>query len=212
LLTFAAAHGALDFKPGQSIGLDLPVNGKTVSLSYSIASPPGAGGSFDLCIKAGRKGSLPERLLNLQPGMQIAFSFPRGDFLLQEVDEERIFLAAGTGIAPIRSMLHWLMREHGRHRLSLLFGARDRQSLLFHSEFLALAREDPRFQYLPVLSRPQGEWSGARGHVHHHLTGILPPSGQVYVCGPLEMIRSATSTLSHIGWPSESIHYDRDCY
>jgi ferredoxin-NADP reductase len=73
---------------------------------------------------------------------------------LHRADDDKVFLAAGTGIAPIRSMIHSVLREPGRSNARLLFGARNKESLLFHSEFLARERKHPRFRYLPVLSRP----------------------------------------------------------
>lgn len=210
LLTFAVSGGLrLEFNPGQSICIEFETTGKPVSLAYSIASPPGAGNTFELCIKAATKGSLPARLFALSPGMQIRFSPPEGDFVLHGADDDKIFLAAGTGIAPIRSMIHSLMREPGRRHVCLLFGARNKESLFFHSEFLALEQEHPRFRYLPVLSRPREHWDGAHGHVQHHLAGVLPGPGRAYLCGPLEMVKGASATLSGMGWPRHRIHYDR---
>jgi CDP-4-dehydro-6-deoxyglucose reductase len=213
LLTFEVPDKVrLEFLPGQSIRIELPVDGKIVSLAYSIASSPGPGNRFELCVKAGKKGSPPERLFGLREGEQIRFYPPQGDFVLRQLKEDTIFLAAGTGIAPIRSMIHSLMPENGQHSVQLLFGTRDVESLFFHSEFLALAQRHSRFQYLPILSRPEESWKGARGHVQHHLAGVLPQSGHVYLCGPPQMVRSASAALSQLGWPERLIHFDRDCY
>lgn len=212
LLTFEVPDKArVEFLPGQSIRIELPVDGKIVSLAYSIASSPGPGNRFELCVKAGRKGSPPERLFGLREGKQIRFYPPQGDFVLRQVKEDAIFLAAGTGIAPIRSMIHSLMPENGQHSVQLIFGAQDVESLFFHSEFLALAHQHPRFQYLPVLSRPEESWRGARGHVQHHLGGVLPQPGRAYLCGPPAMVKSARAALSQLGWPEQLIHHDRDC-
>ncbi len=212
LLTFEVPEGSpLDFLPGQSIRIEVPINGKTVSLAYSIASSPGPGNRFELCVKTGKQGSPTERLFELRIAEQIRFCRPQGEFVLRQPNENTIFLAAGTGIAPIRSMIHSLMRQHDRHGVQLLFGSRDAQSLLFHSEFLALASQHSHFRYLPVLSRPGDDWQGARGHVQHHLAGVLPRSGHAYLCGPPAMVRSASAALSQMGWPEQLIHYDRDC-
>jgi ferredoxin-NADP reductase len=213
LLTFAVPENSrLDFLPGQSIRIDVPFDGKTVSLAYSIASAPEPGNRFELCVKAGRKGSPLESLFELRAGGEIRFSAPQGDFVLHQLNEDALFLAAGTGIAPIRAMVQSLMHQNGRHSVQLLFGTRDAESLFFHSEFLALARQHPRFQYLPVLSRADDNWQGARGHVQHHLGGVLSQSGRAYLCGPSDMVRSATAALRHLGWPEQLIHYDRDGY
>src|SRR5262245_5629608 len=105
LLTFEVPdRSRLEFLPGQSIRIEVPVNGNTATLAYSIASSPGTGNRFELCIKAGRQGSAPERLYELRAGGQIRFSPPQGGFVLRQLNEDTVFLAAGTGIAPIRSM------------------------------------------------------------------------------------------------------------
>lgn len=212
LLAFEAPDQPhLKFLPGQSIRIELPVDGKIVALVYSIASAPGPHNRFELCVKTGRKGSAPERLFELRSGDHIHFCPPKGDFILQQTGEDTLFLAAGTGIAPIRAMIHSLMRENGQHSVRLLFGVRDADSLLFHSEFLALGNQHRHFQYTPILSQPDENWEGASGHVQHHLTGNLPRSGRAYVCGPPAMVRSAVTALIQMGWPEQRIHYDRDC-
>jgi ferredoxin-NADP reductase len=214
LLIFQAEDSThFEFLAGQSIRIELQINEKRVLLVYSIASPPERNNRFELCVRAGRKGSAPDRLYALKEGAQIQFAPPQGTFVLQQPDEDAVFLAAGTGIAPIRSMIHWLMPQNGTHKTTLLFGARGAEELFFHSEFLALAERHPHFRYLPVLSRPHPGWSGARGHVQHHLNGIpsTPTPARVYVCGPPAMVRSATGSLTQMGWPSRLIHFDRDC-
>jgi len=68
--------------------------------------------------------------------MQIRFSPSQGDFVLHQADDDKVFLAAGTGIAPIRSMIHSVLREPGRRNVRLLFGAGNKESLLFIQSFL----------------------------------------------------------------------------
>src|SRR5262249_41076699 len=63
--------------------------------------------------------------------------------------------------------------------------------------------------YLPVLSRPREHWDGAHGHVQQHLVAVLPGPGRAYLCGPAEMVKSASAALSEMGWPRHRIHYDR---
>jgi NAD(P)H-flavin reductase len=123
-----------------------------------------------------------------------------------------LFLAAGTGIAPIRSMIHSLVGK-GRHDLCLIFGARNMGSLFFHDEFLDLASRHSDFRYVPALSRPHEAWTGASGHVQHHL-GSVSRTGdaRAYLCGPLAMVEAASRILVEQGWPEEMIHYERNGY
>jgi ferredoxin-NADP reductase len=214
LLTFQVmGTSQLEFLAGQYVRIEAKLNGNVVSLVYSIASPPGQDNRFELCLKPGKKGSSGDYLCALREGEEIRFSRPQGVFVLHQPAENQVFLAAGTGIAPIRSMVHWLMSKPEHHRGSqvwLLYGARDPESLFFHAEFLHLAQQHSTFHYTPILSRPQKEWNGASGYVQHHLHDIAPNSAHAYLCGPPAMIHSASHSLHELGWPENVIHYERN--
>ena len=213
LLTVRVESGPpLEFLPGQCVRIEQELDGKVVPLVYSIASPPRADNCLELCVKPGRKGSPADHLCSTRVGAQLRISRPQGGFVVQREGTASLFLAAGTGIAPIRSMIHSLVGA-GRHELCLIFGARSMESLFFHSEFLDLASQHSNFRYLPVLSRPHGAWTGASGHVQHHLGAIGPTlDARAYLCGPLAMVETASRILVEQGWPEEMIHYERNGY
>src|SRR5258708_1996637 len=106
----------LDFLPGQSIRIEIPLNGRPTPFAYSIASPPSEDNRFELCLKGVSKGSPADSLRELKEGTQVRVTHPQGNFVLQHPVGDTIFLAAGTGIAPIRSMVHWLMRSGHHHQ------------------------------------------------------------------------------------------------
>jgi ferredoxin-NADP reductase len=201
-----ASH--LEYRAGQSIRVEQELNGNLVPLAYSIASPPG-GNRIELCIKPGRKGSPADRLCTLPIGSLLRVSLPEGGFTLQPAEAASLFLAAGTGIAPIRSMIHCLLRENAGQPVTLIFGAKDAGSLFFHAEFLDLAGRHANFRYIPVLSQPREGWDGARGYVQHHLDGIASQASRAYLCGPPAMIENASRSLAELGWPEHRIHFER---
>jgi len=200
----------LEFLAGQSVRVEQELDGKTIPLIYSIASPPAGNNCIELCVKPGRKGSPADHLCALPVGSQVRISRPHGGFVLQEPETATLFLAAGTGIAPVRSMIHWLVRSNDTRPLWLIFGAKDTESLFFHSEFLDLAERRPNFRYLPVLSRPQEGWNGARGYIQHHLDGISHEAARAYLCGPPAMVKSVSQLLHERGWPENLVHYERN--
>ncbi len=214
-LTFRVdSQETLRFLPGQSICLEVPISGRFMPSPYSIASAPREDNCFEICIRHGSEGSAAARLCELNEGVQVRSSRPKGDFVLKEYSADTAFLAAGTGIAPIRSMLHWMLKSkngNGVSRICLIFGARERESLFFHEEFLDLARQNPNFHYLPTLSGPQSDWSGSRGYVqdHLHLLPLKPQTAHAYLCGPAAMITSVREALSAQGWPDNLVHYER---
>jgi ferredoxin-NADP reductase len=203
------ADPRLEFLAGQAVRVEQELNGKPVPLAYSIASAPGEDNCIELCVKPGRKGSPADYLCALPAGSQVRISRPHGGFVLQQPEASTLFLAAGTGIAPIRSMIHSLVRDNDMRPLCLIFGARDAESLFFHGEFLDLAERHPNFRYVPVLSRPQGDWQGACGYVQHHLDGISCTATRAYLCGPPAMVKGVSRLLSERGWPENLIHYER---
>jgi NAD(P)H-flavin reductase len=107
-------------------------------------------------------------------------------------------------------MVHWLVRTDERRPISLIFGARDKDSLFFQAEFVDLAKRLPHFRYVPVLSRPHPGWSGGCGYVQHHLEGISRGAARAYLCGPLAMVESASRSLAALGWPGNMIHFERN--
>lgn len=203
-------NNRLEFLSGQSVRVEQEWNGKVQPLVYSIASPPGDDNCFELCVKPGRKGSPADHLCAAPVGSQVRVSHPQGGFILQQPEATTLFLAAGTGIAPIRSMIHWLVRTDERRPICLIFGARDMESLFFQAEFVGLANRLPNFRYVPVLSRPHPGWSGGCGYVQHHLDGIPRGTARAYLCGPLAMVESARRSLGERGWPENMIHYERN--
>src|SRR5579859_1853335 len=172
LLTLRVESGSsLEFLPGQRVHIEQEFGGRVVPLVYSIASPPRSDNCLELCVKPGSKGSPADHLCSTRVGAQLRISRPQGGFVVQKRGPSSLFLAAGTGIAPIRSMIHSLAGT-GQHELCLIFGARSMESLFFHSEFVDLADRHLNFRYVPVLSRPHEAWPGANGYVQHHLHSV----------------------------------------
>ena len=153
-------------------------------------------------------------LCDMNEGDEILCQGPFGDFILRPPMRDTLFIATGTGIAPFRSMLHWLLADRARHedmRLWLLFGSRTEQDIYYHDEFLQLAREHKNFQYLPTLSRGAAEWKGLRGYVQEHVPEIVAGRSDMhaYICGLDKMIKANRELLKSLGWDRKSIRYEK---
>jgi NAD(P)H-flavin reductase len=123
-----------------------------------------------------------------------------------------VYVATGTGIAPLRAMIHEeLLRTESSPQV-LLFGCRTEDELLYRDELEALARTHARFRYVPTLSRAGEGWSGRTGYVQSHLAAIhaeLGPSHH-YVCGLTKMIDDVRRTLKDaIGLDRRFVHTER---
>jgi ferredoxin-NADP reductase len=97
------------FVAGQwmSFSQNLP-DGEEITRAYSIASPPEGDNKFALCLNRVQDGFMSNFLCDMTEGDEISCQGPFGDFILRPPLRDTIFIATGTGIAPFRSMLHWL--------------------------------------------------------------------------------------------------------
>src|SRR5207245_1216851 len=135
----------LEFRPGQFISCLLPVGGETLTRPYSLASSPEED-DLEICLNLVPGGRASPYLLTLPVGAQVRFTGPWGTFVLDRAPEaEAVFIADGTGIAPIRPMLRRALATATRHPLRLLYGAENRERLLYRTELEAMAREHRDF-------------------------------------------------------------------
>jgi ferredoxin-NADP reductase len=203
------------FVPGQwlSFKQDTP-DGEEITRAYSIASPPVDDDRFALCLNRVQDGFLSNFLCDMKEGDQVHCQGPFGDFILRPPMRDTVFIATGTGIAPFRSMLHWLLADASRHQnkqLWLVFGNRTEKDIYYHDEFLALAEQHRNFCYLPTLSRGSEEWSGRRGYVQEHVPGIVYGRSDLhaYICGLEKMVGANRALLKALGWDRKSILYEK---
>ncbi|HXC00423.1 MAG TPA: FAD-dependent oxidoreductase [Terriglobales bacterium] len=203
------------FVPGQwlSVKANTP-DGEEITRAYSIASAPSDNGRVSFCLNRVQDGFMSNYLCDLGEGGEISFQGPFGDFILRPPLRDTVFIATGTGIAPFRSMLHWLLAESDRHRehqFWLLVGARTEQDIYYHEEFERLAAEHLNFHFLPTLSRASGEWEGLRGYVQQHLGEIVGMRSDMhaYICGLDKMVKANRELLKNLGWDRTSIRYEK---
>jgi ferredoxin-NADP reductase len=208
------------FVPGQwlSVKANTP-DGEEITRAYSIASPPSENGHFAFCLNRVQEGFMSNYLCSLDEGAKITFQGPFGDFILRPPLRDTVFIATGTGIAPFRSMLRWLLApndlaktdRHQERQFRLLFGARHEQDIYYREEFERLAAERSNFHFLPTLSRGAAEWKGLRGYVQEHLAEIVGTRTDMhaYICGLDKMVHANRELLKSLGWDRTSIQkYD----
>jgi len=197
----------LRFLAGQYLDL---TNKAGITRSYSIASSPEEAGSIELHIRHYPGGAMSEYWFEqAKVDDLLRLHAPLGTFFLREVAEKALlFLATGTGIAPILSMLSEIdqLPEEGQpDSVTVLWGARHA-----HEHYLTPGCRHPRFAFVPVLSRPDDAWSGARGYVQAVARDLNCDLGiaAVYACGSSEMIRDARTELVRAGLAATNFYSD----
>jgi ferredoxin-NADP reductase len=202
------------FTPGQFVSVLDREDGKEVTHAYSIASPRG-GNRFSLCLNRVEDGVVSPWLFGLQPGDELEMHGPLGCFTLRNAQHRAVFVATGTGIAPFRSMLlDHLPRT--QPEITLLFGVRHEEGLLYRKEFEKLAEQYKTFRFIPTITRPTATWKGRTGRVQQHLDDALAirspdelPSVDVYICGLKDMVDDVRKELKQRGFNRKQIIYEK---
>lgn len=205
-----------DFKPGQFVTLDLPIHEKKNKRwrSYSIASHPNGSNIIELVIVLLEGGPGSTYLFNeVKEGSELLMRGPQGIFVLpEELDKDLYLICTGTGIAPFRSMAHYIKIHNIPHKhIYLIYGSRYIKDLLYPQEMRDLAAELPDFHYIPTLSREEDPlWWGRKGYVHGIYEEMLTerPPARFFLCGWKAMIDEAKQRIQALGYDRKSIHQE----
>ena len=190
----------LDFQAGQYINLQLP--GELGVRAFSLANSPSTGNEIELNIRIVPGGAGTTWIHNeLKVGDPLNWTGPYGRFYVHKLaDVPSLFMAGGSGLSSPRSMLRDLLEEGATKSIALVYGARNKQELYYHQEFLELAAKYPNFTYVPALSDEPAEsnWLGFRGFVHEAAKAQFNNDfrgNKAYLCGPPIMIEACISAL-----------------
>lgn len=188
----------LPFTAGQFVSFSVEKPGLPHPLTrpYSIASSPAHPDRIELLFNRVPGGPGSGYLFSLNAGDTVTFRGAAGTFVLHPYADRRLlFVATGTGIAPIRSML--LARLPSPTPVTLVWGLRSERDLYFQDELSALTSRHPEFTAVTTLSQPSAEWRGARGRVQHLLEPEVTTVDDlaVYVCGGSAMTASVVALI-----------------
>jgi CDP-4-dehydro-6-deoxyglucose reductase len=203
---------SLDFRfhPGQYVDVLLSDGARR---SFSIASPPDHGGFLELHIRLVPGGRFtPQVFHQTAPKAIWRLEGPRGSFSLRDRSVPLLFVAGGTGFAPIQSMLAALAKEPPPHPVLCYVGARTSAGLYRDAWLRDFAAHHPWLDYRPVLSEPEQSpgWSGRTGLVHRAALSELGnlSAFHAYVCGAPAMVDAARRDFTAAGLAADSFFAD----
>jgi CDP-4-dehydro-6-deoxyglucose reductase, E3 len=186
--------------------------------AFSIANAPHEAVGLELHLRLVPGGEFTEYVFNEMPEKAILrLEAPFGTFYLREdSDKPIIFVAGGTGFAPIKGIIEHMIHTKNPRQILLYRGVRSLEDLYMNDLCQGWAAHLPNFTYIPVLSEPKPEdrWQGKTGFVHETVLKDFPnlSAYQAYVCGAPVMVEAAHKTFVAQGLGEDEFFSDAFTY
>lgn len=204
------ADATLDMQPGDFLYVHATLNEKQLKRAYTPSSLPSATGFFDLTVKRYDAGIVSKYLHDQRIGDTVLMSGPNsGGHWVDGMAKRVGFVAGGTGITPMISIIRWILTKKIDAELSLIFANKTESDIIFRQEWDRSVRDYPNFHCHHVLEEPPPGWAGSTGRITSDLLRqYLPspdPDACIFLCGPPAMVDSLEMALKEIGYPEQSI-------
>jgi Na+-transporting NADH:ubiquinone oxidoreductase subunit F len=216
-LRILSPQEGITFKAGQYVQLQVPKYKRTSGpeyRAYSISSDAEEHHALELFITKVLQGAVTTYVHDyLKGGEELRATGPYGKFYLKDSERDILFIATGSGMAPIKSILHQVEHQQIRRKAGFFFGARTRKDLYYQGELQAWEKTIPNFSYVPTLSRPteEDQWQGEQGRVTRLIEKYVPEGASidVYICGSPVMVDSCVEILKKKRIPEDRIFFDK---
>ena len=200
------ADKAAYFRAGQYLSVALTIDGSVLTRPYSISSSPDLtnDGEYAITVRRTPNGFASDWILdNWKVGDEVTVSEPLGNFFYEELRDcdDVIALAGGSGITPFLSMAYAIRDKAEDFNLTILFGSRTEDSILFKDELDAIAKECDKVKVVHVLSEEEKD-GFEHGFINADIISKFAPLDKdysVFMCGPEAMYRFAEGELKKLG-------------
>ncbi len=204
-----------NFIPGQFIMIDFrekDEDGKErlIKRSFSIASAPEDKGYIDLCIKLTPEGKITPILFQKDIGGVLDCSGAYGNFFYGHAEGRQVFfIAGGTGIAPIRSMIRHFISMKSNSFATLFFSFSGINQFLYKEELIGYEKKHAdKFRLIATnTDADDREWEGLYGRMQEHLPVYInnADNKDVYICGPPDFVSDILNRLMYLGFTKGQI-------
>ena len=182
---------------------------------FSLASAPeetAQRGLLELLVKIDASGRWGAHFEPLARGHRLEVRGPRGSFVFPEHRGERrlLFIAGGTGIAPLRAMIRHAQLSAWPGRMSLLYSARTPRDFAYLPELRGMARRAEIRLALTATRECRPRWPGERGRIAAAQLGRLVEDSATlcFVCGPAAMVADVPPMLRTFGIDASRIRVE----
>lgn len=207
----------INFTAGQFVQIQVPeyeLTKEPVYRAYSVSSNSIIKNSVELEIRYVPNGICTTYVHKyLKKGDILTITGPYGEFYLRDTDADIVCVAGGSGMAPIKSILHHIAEKGINRKVTYIFGAQGKRDLFLLDEMKAFEKKIPTFKFIPALSNssPEDKWEGETGKVTDVLVKYLADGSntEAYLCGSPGMINAVIEVLKSKGVKEEKIYYDK---
>ncbi len=213
----------IDYKPGQflMIGKDMMYNGemKRIKRAFSISSSPVTKDHLEITVKKEEHGLFTPVIFQQKTGDFLEASGPFGMFVfnddIPEKYKEIALIAGGTGIAPLRGIFNYILKNNIKIKITLLYSAKTPEHIIYKNELQELKNKYRNFNIVITITRPREskeEWNGLTGRITKELIkdSIDDLEGSIFfICGPPEMVEATIKYLKELKIRSEQIKVDK---
>jgi len=204
--------GAAQFQPGQFMEIEIP--GSDERRAYSLANTSNWDGTLEFLIRQRPNGRFSTFLRErARVGDTLTVRGPQGAFCVRESSlRPRWFVAGGTGLAPVLSMLRQMAEYGESHDARLIFGVENQRQLFLLDELERLNAQLPQLKIDVCVAKPEADWSGFRGTPVDALRAALSVSDvkpDIYVCGPPGLVKAAATVAAAQGVPADQFDSER---
>lgn len=201
----------VDFKPGQYFQVFIPGEEDDIK-PYSVSSPPSNREYIEFCVKRVQGGHASNFMFHTNSGDKLKMQGPMGRFVLQdEINNDIIFAATGTGISSIKPMIQTIFERGTEKQVWLFFGVRTERDIIYKKDFDVLAAKHRNFHFIPCISRASEDWKGERGYVQDVMKKSIKniENKDIYLCGLDVMVEQMKKMAEELGFPKEKIHSEK---
>ena len=205
------------FGAGKYLTVFETIEGMPITRAYSISSSPKESleGKYELTIKLVEGGLMSKYIFDTwKKGKSVEVSAPAGNFEYQELRDAKkvICLAGGSGITPFVSMAKAIRDGDEDFEMTLLYGSRNYENILFRKELDAIAKECDKVKVVHVLSDEAEVKKGTeKGFITAELIKKYAPENEeysIFICGPQQMYNFLDGELGKLNKEKKYIRHE----
>lgn len=197
-----------DYDPGQFLFVTILNKGKKITKHFTISSNPTEKEFIEFTKKI-TDHEFSAALDRLKIGDWAYLDGAYGNFTFKGEYPRVGMITGGIGITPLRSMIKYCTEKGMNCRITLLYGNRNEESIVFKEELDHLEKVNQNLRVIHTLSRPDEKWKGRRGHINVQMVKEEIPDYKecvFYVCGPPSLVTGSIEILKTLRIQDAMIH------